>query len=227
MPLKWKTGSPAIWKFPVPVLKTSRSTPLSPAYISLVEDEDQHMKLSLGSSDMGLSSHLQCSKSGTTRIFTSNTHSSVVLQVIRAVSSVMFKWPQKPHRMLVTCDVMVGAEGRACAWAECLWELSVLSVLFCRGPKTALKQLSFVIAHRANRPQRRSLGWKTAYLPDVQNKKAPEFVICFVCMKKVVLSATFPKNVRSGNIDFPVCFSQYKYHSALRQIFWFLTHDLF
>lgn len=33
MPLKWKTSSPAIWKFPVPVLKTSRSTPLSPAYM--------------------------------------------------------------------------------------------------------------------------------------------------------------------------------------------------
>ncbi|XP_008842041.1 kelch-like protein 13 isoform X3 [Nannospalax galili] len=80
MPLKWKTSSPAIWKFPVPVLKTSRSTPLSPAYISLVEEEDQHMKLSLGSSEMGLSSHLQSSKAGTTRIFTSNTHSSVVLQ---------------------------------------------------------------------------------------------------------------------------------------------------
>lgn len=49
---------------------------------SLVEEEDQHMKLSLGSSEMGLSSHLQSSKAGTTRIFTSNTHSSVVLQVI-------------------------------------------------------------------------------------------------------------------------------------------------
>lgn len=48
---------------------------------SLVEEEDQHMKLSLGSSEMGLSSHLQSSKAGTTRIFTSNTHSSVVLQV--------------------------------------------------------------------------------------------------------------------------------------------------
>ncbi|ELK18879.1 Kelch-like protein 13 [Pteropus alecto] len=80
MPLKWKTSSPAIWKFPVPVLKTSRSTPLSPAYISLVEEEDHHMKLSLGSSEMGLSSHLQPSKAGATRIFTSNTHSSVVLQ---------------------------------------------------------------------------------------------------------------------------------------------------
>ncbi|KAM4818515.1 kelch-like protein 13 isoform 1-T2 [Thomomys bottae] len=47
---------------------------------SLVEEEDQHMKLSLGSSEMGLSSHLQSSKAGSTRIFTSNTHSSVVLQ---------------------------------------------------------------------------------------------------------------------------------------------------
>ncbi|XP_042334109.1 kelch-like protein 13 isoform X5 [Sceloporus undulatus] len=81
MPLKWKTSSPAIWKFPVPVLKTSRSSPLSPAYISLVEEEDPHMKVSLGSSDMGVSAHLQSSKTGTTRFFTSNTHSSVVLQV--------------------------------------------------------------------------------------------------------------------------------------------------
>ncbi|MEJ1276836.1 hypothetical protein NN561_007747 [Cricetulus griseus] len=80
MPLKWKTSSPVIWKFPVPVLKTSRSTPLSPAYISLVEEEDLHMKLSLGSSEMGLSAHLQSCKAGSTRIFTSNTHSSVVLQ---------------------------------------------------------------------------------------------------------------------------------------------------
>ncbi|XP_065412854.1 kelch-like protein 13 isoform X7 [Chrysemys picta bellii] len=80
MPLKWKTSSPAIWKFPVPVLKTSRSSPLSPAYISLVEEEDPHMKVSLGSSDMGVSAHLQSSKTGTTRFFTSNTHSSVVLQ---------------------------------------------------------------------------------------------------------------------------------------------------
>ncbi|XP_039698451.1 kelch-like protein 13 isoform X4 [Pteropus medius] len=47
---------------------------------SLVEEEDHHMKLSLGSSEMGLSSHLQSSKAGATRIFTSNTHSSVVLQ---------------------------------------------------------------------------------------------------------------------------------------------------
>nr|CAH92760.1 hypothetical protein [Pongo abelii] len=38
------------------------------------------MKLSLGGSEMGLSSHLQSSKAGPTRIFTSNTHSSVVLQ---------------------------------------------------------------------------------------------------------------------------------------------------
>ncbi|CAO2622728.1 Kelch-like protein 13 [Lemmus lemmus] len=47
---------------------------------SLVEEEDQHLKLSLGSSEMGLSSHLQSCKAGNTRIFTSNTHSSVVLQ---------------------------------------------------------------------------------------------------------------------------------------------------
>lgn len=33
MPLKWKSGSPVSWKFPVPVLKTSRSSPLSPAYM--------------------------------------------------------------------------------------------------------------------------------------------------------------------------------------------------
>lgn len=33
MPLKWKTSSPASWKFPVAVLKTSRSSPLSPAYM--------------------------------------------------------------------------------------------------------------------------------------------------------------------------------------------------
>ncbi|KAG8144682.1 hypothetical protein E2320_013143 [Naja naja] len=80
MPLKWKTSSPASWKFPVPVLKTSRSSPLSPAYISLVEEEESHMKVTLGSSDMGLAAHLQASKAGTTRFFTSNTHSSVVLQ---------------------------------------------------------------------------------------------------------------------------------------------------
>lgn len=41
------------------------------------------MKVSLGSSDMGVSAHLQSSKTGTTRFFTSNTHSSVVLQVIK------------------------------------------------------------------------------------------------------------------------------------------------
>lgn len=50
---------------------------------SLVEEEDPHMKVSLGSSDMGVSAHLQSSKTGTTRFFTSNTHSSVVLQVIK------------------------------------------------------------------------------------------------------------------------------------------------
>lgn len=49
---------------------------------SLVEDDDaQMMKVSLGCSEMGLSSHLQASKTGNTRFFTSNTHSSVVLQV--------------------------------------------------------------------------------------------------------------------------------------------------
>uniref|UniRef100_A0A8C1N352 Kelch-like protein 13 n=1 Tax=Cyprinus carpio TaxID=7962 RepID=A0A8C1N352_CYPCA len=48
---------------------------------SLVEDDDaQMMKVSLGCSEMGLSSHLQASKPGNTRFFTSNTHSSVVLQ---------------------------------------------------------------------------------------------------------------------------------------------------
>ncbi|CAI5793358.1 kelch 13 isoform X2 [Podarcis lilfordi] len=47
---------------------------------SLVEEEDPHMKVSIGSSDMGVSAHLQSSKAGTTRFFTSNTHSSVVLQ---------------------------------------------------------------------------------------------------------------------------------------------------
>ncbi|ROL40667.1 Kelch-like protein 13 [Anabarilius grahami] len=48
---------------------------------SLVEDDDaQMMKVSLGCSEMGLSSHLQASKTGNTRFFTSNTHSSVVLQ---------------------------------------------------------------------------------------------------------------------------------------------------
>lgn len=50
---------------------------------SLVEEEDPHMKVSLGGSDMGVSAHLQSSKTGTTRFFTSNTHSSVVLQVIQ------------------------------------------------------------------------------------------------------------------------------------------------
>ncbi|XP_032389958.1 kelch-like protein 13 isoform X3 [Etheostoma spectabile] len=80
MPLKWKSGSPVSWKFPVPVLKTSRSSPLSPAYISLVEDDDAHMKVALGYGDMGISAHLQASKPGNTRFFTSNTHSSVVLQ---------------------------------------------------------------------------------------------------------------------------------------------------
>ncbi|XP_036404284.1 kelch-like protein 13 isoform X1 [Megalops cyprinoides] len=104
MPLKWKSGSPASWKFPVPVLKTSRSSPLSPTYIhhhsfvvwtthsllaaaptchvtgSLVDEDDPHMKVSLGTADMGVSAHLQASKTGNTRFFTSNTHSSVVLQ---------------------------------------------------------------------------------------------------------------------------------------------------
>ncbi|RMC20532.1 hypothetical protein DUI87_01383 [Hirundo rustica rustica] len=47
---------------------------------SLVEEEDPHMKVPLGSSDMGVSAHLQSLKTGTTRFFTSNTHSSVVLQ---------------------------------------------------------------------------------------------------------------------------------------------------
>ncbi|XP_041496414.1 kelch-like protein 13 isoform X4 [Microtus oregoni] len=47
---------------------------------SLVEEEDQHMRLSFGCSKMGFSAHLHSSKAGNTRIFTSNTHSSVVLQ---------------------------------------------------------------------------------------------------------------------------------------------------
>ncbi|XP_072482468.1 kelch-like protein 13 isoform X10 [Notamacropus eugenii] len=47
---------------------------------SLVEEEDPHMKVSLVNSDMGMAAHLQSSKAGTTRFFTSNSHSSVVLQ---------------------------------------------------------------------------------------------------------------------------------------------------
>lgn len=39
------------------------------------------MKVALGYGDMGISAHLQASKTGNTRFFTSNTHSSVVLQV--------------------------------------------------------------------------------------------------------------------------------------------------
>uniref|UniRef100_A0A7N4P3D6 Kelch like family member 13 n=1 Tax=Sarcophilus harrisii TaxID=9305 RepID=A0A7N4P3D6_SARHA len=38
------------------------------------------MKVSLVNSDIGMSAHLQSSKTGTTRFFSSNTHSSVVLQ---------------------------------------------------------------------------------------------------------------------------------------------------
>lgn len=48
---------------------------------SLVEDDDAHMKVALGYGDVGVSAHLQASKTGNTRFFTSNTHSSVVLQV--------------------------------------------------------------------------------------------------------------------------------------------------
>nr|XP_023698539.1 kelch-like protein 13 isoform X7 [Paramormyrops kingsleyae] len=48
--------------------------------ISLVDDDDPHMKVSLGTGDMGVSAHPQASKTGNTRFFTSNTHSSVVLQ---------------------------------------------------------------------------------------------------------------------------------------------------
>lgn len=52
---------------------------------SLVEDDDAHMKVALGYGDMGISAHLQASKTGNTRFFTSNTHSSVVLQVSASV----------------------------------------------------------------------------------------------------------------------------------------------
>ncbi|XP_028923285.1 kelch-like protein 13 isoform X1 [Ornithorhynchus anatinus] len=80
MPLKWKAGAAAAWKLPAPPgLKASRS-PLCPVYISLVEEDDPHMKVSLPGGEMGVSAHLQSSKTGTTRFFTSNTHSSVVLQ---------------------------------------------------------------------------------------------------------------------------------------------------
>ena len=48
---------------------------------SLVEDDDAHMKVALGYGDVGVPSHLQASKTGNTRFFTSNTHSAVVLQV--------------------------------------------------------------------------------------------------------------------------------------------------
>lgn len=47
---------------------------------SLVEEEDTHMKISLGSGDMGVSAHLQTSKAGSTCFFSSVTHSSRVLQ---------------------------------------------------------------------------------------------------------------------------------------------------
>uniref|UniRef100_A0A8C4YXK8 Kelch-like family member 13 n=1 Tax=Gadus morhua TaxID=8049 RepID=A0A8C4YXK8_GADMO len=47
---------------------------------SLVEDDDAHMKVALGYGDVGVPSHLQASKTGNTRFFTSNTHSAVVLQ---------------------------------------------------------------------------------------------------------------------------------------------------
>ncbi|XP_043560295.1 kelch-like protein 13 isoform X1 [Chiloscyllium plagiosum] len=80
MPLKWKTSNPTNWKFPVSVLKPSRTATLTPAYISLVEEDDPHLKVSLASGDMGVATHLQSSKTGNTRFFTSNTHSSAVLQ---------------------------------------------------------------------------------------------------------------------------------------------------
>lgn len=90
------------------------------------------MKVSLGSSDMGVSAHLQSSKTGTTRFFTSNTHSSVVLQVmeywcqysygLRVLDALMEYlcsttcpvpvFPKKSQNMLVCCA------GSACeqAW---------------------------------------------------------------------------------------------------------------
>ncbi|XP_072914739.1 kelch-like protein 13 isoform X4 [Hemitrygon akajei] len=80
MPLKWKTSNTTNWKFPVSMLKPSRTATLTPAYISLVEEEDPHLKVSLASGDMGVTTHLQSSKTGNTRFFTSNTHSSAVLQ---------------------------------------------------------------------------------------------------------------------------------------------------
>ncbi|TNN41072.1 Kelch-like protein 13 [Liparis tanakae] len=55
---------------------------------SLVEDDDAHMKVALGYGDMGVSAHLQASKTGNTRFFTSNTHSSVSVQKLCVESNI-------------------------------------------------------------------------------------------------------------------------------------------
>lgn len=78
-----------------------------------MEEEDLHMKLSLGSSEMGLSAHLQSCKAGSTRIFTSNTHSSVVLQVISTVSLAGFVQVQNlPVVVVVVLKYRIAITGK-------------------------------------------------------------------------------------------------------------------
>lgn len=72
-------------------LKVKSPFLIFPLTRSLVEDDDAHMKVALGYGDMGISAHLQASKTGNTRFFTSNTHSSVVLQV-RVYTHIQRSW---------------------------------------------------------------------------------------------------------------------------------------
>ncbi|XP_041066522.1 kelch-like protein 9 isoform X1 [Carcharodon carcharias] len=82
MPLKWKLcNSPSDRRFLVSVLKASRTTTASPAYISLLEEDTFPLKVSLACSRMGVSKNCQPSASLTSsQAFNSETHSSAVLQ---------------------------------------------------------------------------------------------------------------------------------------------------
>ncbi|XP_048396853.2 kelch-like protein 13 [Stegostoma tigrinum] len=82
MPLKWKLcNSPSDRRFLVSILKASRTATASPTYISLLEEDTLPLKVSLNQSRMGVAKNCQSSTSlGSTQDFSSETHSSAVLQ---------------------------------------------------------------------------------------------------------------------------------------------------
>lgn len=139
---------------------------------SLVEDDDAHMKVALGYGDMGISAHLQASKTGNTRFFTSNTHSSVVLQVRvrkrreRRVQTHPITFPFFPERFHTVqrnaCSMSQGLLHAVCQWFTFPTTYMRLSPCFFRPPSITVGEMCYLVDFLAVYTP--STPWKRSFM---------------------------------------------------------------